>query len=64
MHLLQRLNRDGITIILVTHEPDIARFARRILRFRDGRIVDATTLPDPTPPDVAGISHHPKDDVP
>jgi putative ABC transport system ATP-binding protein len=39
MHLLQRLNRNGITIILVTHEPDIAKFARRILRFRDGRII-------------------------
>jgi putative ABC transport system ATP-binding protein len=41
MQLLQRLNRNGITIILVTHEPDIAKFARRILRFRDGRIIDA-----------------------
>jgi len=38
MQLLQRLNRNGITIILVTHEPDIAKFARRILRFRDGRM--------------------------
>ena len=41
MQLLQRLNRNGITIILVTHEPDIAKFARRILRFRDGRIIRA-----------------------
>lgn len=38
MHLLQRLNGEGITIVLVTHEPDIAKFARRILRFRDGCI--------------------------
>ena len=36
--LLQRLNRDGMTIILVTHEPDVATFARRILTFRDGRL--------------------------
>jgi len=36
--LLQRLNRDGMTIILVTHEPDVAAFARRILTFRDGRL--------------------------
>jgi putative ABC transport system ATP-binding protein len=36
MHLLQALNREGITIVLVTHETDIARFARRILTFRDG----------------------------
>jgi putative ABC transport system ATP-binding protein len=41
MRLLQRLNAEGITIILVTHEPDIAMHARRILRFRDGRLVDA-----------------------
>ena len=41
MGLLQRLNAEGITIILVTHEPDVAMHARRILRFRDGRLVDA-----------------------
>lgn len=29
----------GITLVLVTHEPDIARFAKRIVRFRDGRII-------------------------
>jgi putative ABC transport system ATP-binding protein len=56
MRLLQRLNRDGITIILVTHEPDIARFARRSLRFRDGRIVDATTPTDPARHRAVGIS--------
>ncbi len=64
MHLLQQLNRDGITIILVTHEPDIAKFARRILRFRDGRIIDATTLPDLAPPGAIEISHPPKDETP
>jgi putative ABC transport system ATP-binding protein len=37
--LLQRLNREGITIILVTHEPDIATFASRALTFRDGRLL-------------------------
>ena len=37
MSLFQRLNREGLTVILVTHEAEIARFARRILRFRDGR---------------------------
>jgi putative ABC transport system ATP-binding protein len=39
MALFQRLNREGITIVLVTHEPEIARFARRLLRFRDGRLI-------------------------
>lgn len=37
--LLQQLNRDGLTIVLVTHEPDIAAYARRVLTFRDGRIL-------------------------
>ena len=37
MALFQRLNREGLTVILVTHEAEIARFAHRILRFRDGR---------------------------
>jgi putative ABC transport system ATP-binding protein len=40
MELVVKLNREsGITIILVTHEPDIAAFSRRIIRFRDGIVV-------------------------
>jgi putative ABC transport system ATP-binding protein len=39
MVLLQRLNREGLTIVLVTHEPDIATFASRRLVFRDGRLM-------------------------
>jgi putative ABC transport system ATP-binding protein len=39
MGLFQELNRGGMTVVLVTHEPDVARFARRILRFLDGRVV-------------------------
>src|SRR6266404_6332789 len=39
MEIFQRLNRDrNLTIILVTHEPDIAQYADRIIQFRDGRI--------------------------
>ncbi|MBY6263347.1 ABC transporter ATP-binding protein [Azospirillum sp. 412522] len=37
--LFQRLNRRGITIVLVTHEPEVARFAARLLQFRDGRLI-------------------------
>ena len=37
--LLQRLNRQGLTIVLVTHEPDIATYAGRVLVFRDGRLL-------------------------
>jgi putative ABC transport system ATP-binding protein len=36
--VLQKLNDKGLTIVLVTHESDIARFARRMIEFRDGRI--------------------------
>ena len=39
MALLQELNRGGMTVVLVTHEPDVARFARRVLYFRDGRML-------------------------
>ena len=41
MSLFCKLNADeGITIILVTHEPDVAAYAKRILHFRDGVIMD------------------------
>ncbi|HEY5897068.1 MAG TPA: ABC transporter ATP-binding protein [Burkholderiales bacterium] len=39
MALFQDLNRQGMTVVVVTHEPDVARFAGRILRFLDGHIV-------------------------
>ncbi|HET8531721.1 MAG TPA: ABC transporter ATP-binding protein, partial [Methylomirabilota bacterium] len=38
MALFQDLNREGITVVVVTHEPDIARYAGRVLTFRDGRL--------------------------
>ena len=40
MGLLQQLNRGGMTVVLVTHEHDIAAFASRVIGFRDGRVVD------------------------
>jgi putative ABC transport system ATP-binding protein len=40
MALLQQLNRDdGITVVVVTHEADVAAFASRLVTFRDGRVV-------------------------
>jgi putative ABC transport system ATP-binding protein len=39
MALFQQLNAQGTTIVVVTHEPDIAAYATRIVRMRDGRIV-------------------------
>jgi putative ABC transport system ATP-binding protein len=38
MEVFQKLNDDGLTIVLVTHEPDIAQFAKRRIHFRDGKI--------------------------
>jgi putative ABC transport system ATP-binding protein len=48
MAIFQRLNRErGLTVIFVTHEPDIARHTRRVLHIRDGRI----SQDEPVPPD-------------
>jgi len=47
MALLQHLNRDGMTVVLVTHERDIAEFAKRIVMFRDGRVVEDQTVTQP-----------------
>jgi putative ABC transport system ATP-binding protein len=38
MALLQELNRGGMTVLVVTHEQDIARYAGRLILFRDGRV--------------------------
>jgi putative ABC transport system ATP-binding protein len=39
MALFQELNDQGITVLLVTHEPDVAQYAKRIVEVRDGRIL-------------------------
>ncbi len=39
MEIFQKLNDEGRTVILITHEPDIAEYARRVISFRDGRLV-------------------------
>ena len=45
MQIFQGLNqKDGITIVIVTHERDIAEYTRRIVYFRDGKIVSEETL--------------------
>ena len=45
MKLLTELNQQGMTVVLVTHEPDIATWARRKLVFRDGVMVEDSTSP-------------------
>jgi putative ABC transport system ATP-binding protein len=56
MALFQELGRAGITVVLVTHEPDIAQYAGRIVVMRDGRILSDTRQaqrPAVVPPPVA-----------
>jgi putative ABC transport system ATP-binding protein len=44
--ILQELNRQGTTVIIVTHEPDVAQHAQRIIHFRDGHIESDERVPD------------------
>ena len=56
MAILQALNRSGITIVLVTHELDIARYARRILHFRDGELVEDEPVAEPLESPALGLA--------
>ena len=48
MEIFQRLNRErGITLVLVTHEPDIAQYAQRIVVFKDGKISKDYRIEEP-----------------
>jgi putative ABC transport system ATP-binding protein len=44
MNIFQQLNDSGKTVILVTHEPDIAEYAKKIIRFRDGEVIATETV--------------------
>jgi putative ABC transport system ATP-binding protein len=50
MALFQELNREGMTVLVVTHEQDVAEFATRVVRFRDGKVIFDT---EQTPRDAA-----------
>ncbi len=45
--LFQQMNRQGLTVVLVTHEPDIAAYATRVLSFRDGRLLQDRPVTTP-----------------
>jgi putative ABC transport system ATP-binding protein len=60
MSVLQGLNREGITVVLVTHEKEIAQFARRSILFRDGHIVEDEDIPD-TRDIESGVLQEPED---
>jgi putative ABC transport system ATP-binding protein len=40
LSLFQELNREGVTIVLVTHDAEVGRHARRLIRFRDGKVIE------------------------
>jgi macrolide transport system ATP-binding/permease protein len=54
MRVFRDLNRSGITVVVVTHEPDIARYASRIVVMRDGRVVSDAPNGEPIPYDNGG----------
>lgn len=56
MKLLSELNAQGMTVVLVTHETDIAQWARRKLVFKDGLMVEDALNPNPTSLAVEGAS--------
>jgi putative ABC transport system ATP-binding protein len=46
MAIFQALNDEGKTVVLITHEPDIAQFSRRVVTFRDGRVLSDVAVQD------------------
>ena len=46
MNIFTELNTSGITVVMVTHEPDVARLTRRIVWFRDGEVVHSHLTPE------------------
>ncbi|MCX7710953.1 MAG: ABC transporter ATP-binding protein [Clostridia bacterium] len=47
MALFQELNREGVTLVMVTHEPDIGEHTKRIVSFRDGRLIKDVPVHNP-----------------
>jgi len=64
LRIFAHLNEEGRTIVLITHEPDVAEQSKRIVRLSDGQIVEDRRLadvhdPPPAPHDLKSAHHHP-----
>ena len=58
MHIFSGLNAEGRTVVLITHEADIAAFAKRVIRFRDGQIFEDHRQADVlAPPPKLKLAH-------
>ncbi len=60
MEIFQRLNEEGVTIVMITHEPEIAAHARRVLHIRDGQLLE-TQAPKEESPTLPGDLIPPKE---
>ncbi len=66
LRIFARLNEEGRTVVLITHEPDVAEQTKRIIRLSDGEVVEDRRLADvydapPAPHDLKSAHHHPAD---
>lgn len=58
IEIFQKLNSDGATIVMVTHEPDIAAYTKRIVKFTDGIIISDELVKNPLIAEVSTYEHN------
>ncbi len=58
IEIFQKLNFDGATIVMVTHEPDIAAYTKRIVKFTDGIIISDEPVKNPLIAEVSKYEHN------
>ena len=59
MEIFQKLNEEGVTIVMITHEPEIAAHAQRVLHIRDGRLLEAASSDTPQAQGSAPVVERP-----